>query len=629
MKKTTKILSIFLTFIILMITNTTLGYSNEENKNITILFTHDLHDHFYPFDTIEEDKLVSRGGYARLSTAIKKEKEIDSDLILVDAGDFSMGTLFQTIATTSSPALRIMGKLGYDVTTFGNHEFDFGAKDLSDTLNAAKISGDKLPQLVASNIILPLDDKQELKPSLENLKNSMNDYGVKDYTIINRNGIKIGIFGLLGKAADSSAPMSELLFADAISKSKEVVDILKKEEKVDLIVCLSHSGTWDKKSQSEDEILAEKVPDIDIIVSGHTHTVLENPIIVKDTLICSSGRYGENLGKVTITQNSNKRWNLNTYELKKIDDSLEIDYEVSKTIDSFKDIIQKEYLDLFNMKFDDVIANTSFNITELPILAKLISNSNISAVKKAEGNNYEPIAVNIIPYGIIRDYFVEGNIRTSQVFTLVPLGIGPDELPGYPLITVYLTGKELKTLAEVNESLSAPELYMSNLHYKYNANKLIFDKTTDFYLSSASGTKSKVEDKKLYRIVTSLSSVQMLSVVKEKSFGLISIVPKTKDGKTITDYKTQIIYDGDFELKEWVALEEYLTSFPKENNISKLPEYYKELQSRSTVDDYHNMISKVNNPNKIKLIVYYVFLIVALIVVVVKFLLVKNNNRIL
>lgn len=179
MKKIYKLLSIFLSFAILLLSsNLRPVYSKDENKSMTILFTHDLHDHYYPFDVNEGGSIVSRGGYARISSAIKKEKAIDPQLILVDAGDFSMGTLFQTIYSTHSPALRLMGLLDYDATTFGNHEFDFRAEGLADSLNVAKNSGDKLPEIVVSNTSFPLDDQGKLTPSLKKLRQSMDHYGV-------------------------------------------------------------------------------------------------------------------------------------------------------------------------------------------------------------------------------------------------------------------------------------------------------------------------------------------------------------------------------------------------------------------------------------------------------------------
>src|SRR5699024_10974885 len=139
---------------------------------------------------------------------------------------------------------------------------------------------------------------------------------VEEYTIIERNNVKIGLFGLMGSDAASNAPMSEVEFTDAVESATDIVDKLKNEEKVDLVVCLSHSGTSKDKSKSEDEILAKKVPEIDVIISGHTHTKLEEPILVGNTIIGSYGKYAENLGVLNIVQNSDGNWELNNYELK-------------------------------------------------------------------------------------------------------------------------------------------------------------------------------------------------------------------------------------------------------------------------------------------------------------------------
>lgn len=119
-----------------------------------------------------------------------------------------MGTLFQSIYASDGPELRIMGQMGYDVVTLGNHEFDFKAKGLTENLNAAKKSGDKLPQMVASNVLFSSDEDGNLTQTLTNLKQAFQDYGVKDYTILERGGVKIGIFGLMGKDAVLKAPMS-------------------------------------------------------------------------------------------------------------------------------------------------------------------------------------------------------------------------------------------------------------------------------------------------------------------------------------------------------------------------------------------------------------------------------------
>ena len=629
MKKHIRTLSILLLFLMIFALVPPVSYVDGEGQSMTILFTHDMHDNFYPFAVEEDGQIKKLGGYARLISAIQREREKDPNLLLVDAGDFSMGTLFQTIFATDAPQLRTLGKMNYDVVTFGNHEFDFRAEGLANSLNVAKSSGDKLPKIVASNIHFPLAENGELTPSLGNLKDAMKNYGVEDYTVIEKNGIKIGVFGLMGKEADSNAPMSEVEFTDQVKAARNMVEILEDKEKVDLIICLSHSGTEENSSKSEDEILAKKVPEIDIIISGHSHTTLEEPIIVGNTIIGSCGCYGENLGVINVEKDGN-RWALKDYRLEKIDNTLSENLEIVQSIEDYKGIVQSKYLDKFNMEFDEVLARTDFNFTSYgqlgvahdeDALGNLIADSYIYAVKKAEGSNYEPIAAAVIPVGTIRGSFVKGNITVSDVFNVSSLGIGPDKVSGYPIISVYLTGKELKTAAEVDASIapimSVAQLYMSGINYTFNPNRLIFNKVTEVHLQNPDGSLEEIEDDKLYRVVAGLYSAQMLSVVGDQSFGILSVVPKTKDGTPITDYEAEIIYDNGHELKEWLAIAEYLKSFEKEEGTPKVPKYYSEKQGRKVVDNDKGIKARFKNPNKIALILYGIILLIIIIIILI------------
>lgn len=638
MRKNIKILSIFIILLIIAIPRS--AFMEGGKSSITILFTHDLHDHYYPFQVEEEGEIKTLGGYARLYSVIKSEREKDPELLLVDAGDYSMGTLFQTIFSTDSPALRIMGKMGYDATTFGNHEFDFRAEGLAESLMAAKKSKDPLPQIVASNIFFPEGEDGSLSTDLEKLKEAMMEYGVKDYTVIERKGIKIGVFGLMGKEADSNAPMAGVEFTDQIQAAKDMVSILKDEEKVDLIICLSHSGTKVDKSKSEDEILAKEVADIDIIISGHTHTTLDEPIIVGNTIIASAGQYGEKLGVLRVSKGQENRWQLEDYRLEPITHSIPMDEAISEEIEYYKSLVQEKYLSRFNLAFDEVLAYTPFNFTPLgqlgrehgeDTLGNLISDSYIYAVKKAEGDNYEPIAASVVPKGTIRGSFVKGYITVDDVFTVSSLGIGADKVSGYPLISVYLTGKELKTVAEVDASIapimSVAQLYLSGLNFTFNPNRLIFNKVTDVYLEGEDGSREEIEDDKLYRVVAGLYSAQMLSIVGDKSFGLLSIVPKTKDGVPIEDFEEHIIYDNGHEIKEWLAIAEYLKSFDKEDGIPQMPDYYSQKQGRKIVDDNPSIFARIKNPNKIALMLYGIILLILTLIALLIRIIVRRLRR--
>lgn len=619
--------------------------AENNEKTMTILFTHDMHDHLLPTSIQDNGQVVRTGGYAELQSAINAEKKSSANSILVDAGDYSMGTLFQSIYSSDAPELRILGQMGYDVVTLGNHEFDFRANGLSDSLNVAKNSGDKLPQIVQSNVSFNADKSGNLSQSLANLKKAMSDYGIKDYTVIEKNGIKIGVFGLIGLDAADSAPMAEVKFTDVTENAKRVVDILKNKEKVDMIICLSHSGVDVDKSKSEDEKLAKNVPEIDVIISGHTHTKLEKPIVVGNTIIGSCGEYSENLGVINITQNSDKRWKLNNYKLDKIDSTLSPDSNISHTIEKFKSVVEQKYLNRFGMKFDEILAFSPMNFVPSSDIGKkhgedtlgnLITDAYIYAVKKAEGANYEPVAAAFVPTGTIRGSFVKGNITVSDAFNASSLGIGADKISGYPLISVYLTGKELKTACEVDASISpvmsSAQLYMSGLNFTFNPSRIILNKVTKANLQKPDGTLEKIEDKKLYRVVVGLYSAQMLSVVGEKSYGLLSIVPKTKEGKPITDFEAQIIKDNsngnNYEVKEWFAIAEYLKSFDKVNDVSQIPQYYSETHERKVVIDSHNIIAIFSSLNVFSIsICAIVIVVIALVVFIIVRIATRKKRR--
>lgn len=633
---------IFIVFILVILKpfNIIKVLASENKKNLTILFTHDLHDHFLPSKVKEGDDIIDLGGYERLKTVIDEEKAKDPNSILVDGGDFSMGTLFQSIYESYAPELKILGEMGYDVTTLGNHEFDFRAKGLTNTLNSALKSKEKLPQIVQSNMKFPKDKNGKLTNSLSNLKKAVKSYKVKEYTVIKKGDLKIGVFGLMGKDAASNAPMSEVEFTDTVKNAKKVVNTLKNKEKVDIILCASHSGIDADKSKSEDEKLAKEVPDIDVIISGHTHTKLNKPIKIGKTIIGCCGEYSENLGVIKLSKNEKGSWKLDSYKLKNIDSNILKDTTISQKIEKFKKVVQQKYLNKFGMKFDEVLAKTNFNFIasskigdkqgEEP-LGNLISDAYKYAVKKAEGSNYDPVDVSIVPAGTIRGSFVKGNITVADVFTVSSLGIGKDRVAGYPLLSVYITGKELKTACEVDASISPKmkpaQIYMSGITYTFNPNRMILNKVTDAKLQKSDGTYEKIEDKKLYRVVAGLYCAQMLSVVGEKSYGLLKIVPKTKEGKPITNFEDHIIYDttsgNNNEVKEWVAIAEYLKSFKKTNGISKIPLYYNKVQGRKIIDDNKSILAILSHPNKIALGVY-IFAII--LISITAFIIIKLNK---
>lgn len=614
----------------------------ENDDELTILFTHDLHDNYYPLEVDRDGEKQFVGGVARLYEAIAQERAKDPDALLIDAGDFSMGTLFQTIFSTDAPMLRLMGVMQYDAITYGNHEFDFRAVGLANALKAAQNSGDPLPPIVSSNIIYPTDKEGNMEQDLLYLKEAMADYGVAPYRIVEKKGVKIGIFGLLGKEAASNAPMAGVTFDDNIKVAKKMVKHLKEVEKVDIVIASSHSGTSPNLRKSEDEQLAKQVPGINVIISGHTHTTFTEPIIHGNTIIGSAGEYGENLGVIKFAKSDKDVWQFADYSLVHIDNQFEENVQIAEKIEQFKAVVQKNYLDLFQLKFDQVVAHTPFDFTNFKTLERLHAESTIGnllgdayiqTVKELEGENYEEITAAVIPAGVIRNSFYEGDITVSDVFNVSSLGIGPDKVSGYPIVEVYLTGKELKTVAEVDASVApimpVAQLYVAGLSYTFNPNRLIFNKVTEAKIQKADGSSQEIEDDKLYRIVAGLYTGQMLPIVSEQSFGLLSVVPKRKDGTAIDNFEDHIIYmDGQRELKEWYALAHYLSSFDKKDGIPQVPSQYADVAGRKNIDDNRHILAMIKDPNGITWTIYGIVLaLIALIIFAIRWLLRRKKKK--
>ena len=131
-----------------------LGFSvsgKEPGKSLNVLFVHDTHSHLNEFATVEDGESQIMGGFAKIKTLINEKRIEDPDTLILDAGDFSMGTLIQAVFEEEASEIRMLGDIGVEVTTLGNHEFDYRAKGLANMLNNAVASGDVLPEMVVCN----------------------------------------------------------------------------------------------------------------------------------------------------------------------------------------------------------------------------------------------------------------------------------------------------------------------------------------------------------------------------------------------------------------------------------------------------------------------------------------------
>ena len=613
-------------------------------KKVDVMFLHDTHSHLNEFATVEDGKTQTLGGFAKIKTLINQQKAEYPDTLLLDAGDFSMGTLVQVVYEEEASELRMLGELGMDAVTLGNHEFDYKAQGLANMLDTAVSSGDPLPAIVVCNVDWDAMEDKGLTEDQKLLEAAFENYDIEEYIVVEKGDVKIAITGVFGEDCLDCVPNCPLVFKNPVEAVKETVEEIKEEENVDMIVCVSHGGTWEEDDKSEDEILAKTVPELDLIVSGHTHTKLDEPIVHGDTYIVSTAEYGKYLGSLSMSQKANGRWSMDSYELITVDTSIEADKTTQEKVDGFMDMVDSKYLEKFGYTRNHVLCTNEIDFatssdagtlhTELN-LGSIMADSYTYAVAKMSDSDPHPVDVAVVPAGVIRDSYAKGNITPENVFHSFSLGIGEDGIPGYPLISIYLTGAELKMAAEIDASISdlmtTARLYTDGLYWNYNPNRMILNKVTDVYLCDINENRVELEEDKLYRVVTDFYTSQMLGGVTDLSYGLLSIVPKFADGTPVERYEDAVIMTTEgTELKAWAAIAEYMSSFEDTDGdgIGNVPAKYAKAEGRKVVEDSKKLGDLLKNPNKFFFIIIGLVLVVLAILTGVIILIVKVTKKI-
>lgn len=575
---------------------------DKDSKRFSIIHFNDLHSRFQGFaPTIDFSPYrinndATKGGWSRIATHVKQIKaERNHPVIGLNAGDFSMGSLFHMGIRETGMELQLMKQIGIDITTLGNHEFDLGPDGLARILDSAYNAGG-IPEIVYSNIEFDPDAAGD-----DSLQKVFEQRQIPPYIVKDINGVKVGFYGMMGKDAVEVSPFAKpLTFKDTIATSKQMVQILRQQHKVDLVIFISHSGIWQDKSISEDEIVAQQVDGIDVIVSGHTSRELPQPLNVNDTLIVHAGAYGKFVGVMDL-QFSNGQLTLENYHLQAIDDAIMGDAEVQKQIDDYaKTTIETLILAPESLEFNQIIAETKF-----PLLVNH-SESNVGALVAdsirwhiSQLEPEDPVAFAIESNGLVRDNILvgeTGKISVADAFSVMPLGIGQDDTMGYPLVSFYVTAAEIKDALEVTTSVvplkgSEYFLHVSGLKFQYNPNRMFFDRVTGIQQLMPDGSYQEMDyssnNEKLYRVAANLYNATMMTLVEDFTKGILAIVPKDKQGKPLAGLSEAVV-DASPELglqetKQWVALIRYLQNLPDTDNnqIANIPDSYNNLSSRT------------------------------------------------
>jgi 5'-nucleotidase len=571
---------------------------------LTIVHTNDLHSHLLGYGptldftpaTTGDDLTV--GGWARIGTIIHRVRsERWNPVLVLDAGDFLMGTLFHLRAREEAFELRLLGKMGYDAAGLGNHEFDLKPGGLARILTAGAPAPGSRPVLLLANAVFSSAADED--DSLEAL---FLQGVVKPYTVLDCDGLRVGLFSLMGREAAEVAPFADpVSFGDPVETARRLVRTLREEERADFVVCLSHGGLWAKASKSEDEILARKVPGLDVIVSGHTHTALDQPRVVGGTLIVQAGENGKRVGVLDVRREGTAT-RLERYESVVVDDSIPSDPEVTGMIEAFIDSLDRNVLAAHGLEFFQPVAETDFDIVAAEAecgLGNLVADALRWSVDSGETDPAARVALAVESIGLIRDPVIRGKtglIAACDLFDAFPLGIGVDDTPGYPVLSVYLTAAEIKKALEVLTSVYPLKgadyfLQVSGLRFTYNPRRMIFDRVTDIRLEDAKGEFRPLDysrrNRTLYRVVANYYNASFLKIIGSYTKNVLRIVPKDRAGRPIEDLAAARIdadpdRPGVQELKEWVALFEYVRTFRDEDGdgLAEIPARYRGPEGR-------------------------------------------------
>ena len=245
-------------FISILCCITSVGFAQ---KHLTILHTNDTHSCVLPLKTTLADTLLAgRAGFIRRISMIEQERAKDKNLLLFDSGDFSQGSPFYTLFK-GDVEIGLMNRMHYDAGTIGNHEFDYGMQNMARIFKMANFP------ILCSNY---------------DLKGTPLDEVVKKYTIIKRNGVKIGVFALDPKLDGlvSKANYGIIKYLDPIAVANDMATMLKNDKKCDLVICISHLG-WEENGMGDQMMIAGS-RNIDLVLGGHSHTYFKTLRYIKN-----------------------------------------------------------------------------------------------------------------------------------------------------------------------------------------------------------------------------------------------------------------------------------------------------------------------------------------------------------
>lgn len=467
------------------------GITQPQPKNFTLSIMHTNDSH------ANVDK------YPKLVTAAKEVKKEKPNSVLVHAGDVFSGTLYFN-EFQGQADLEFMNLMGYDVMTFGNHEFDLGSNADGHKALADFIKGAKFP-FVSSNIDFSNDD------NLQGLFSDLNSSSPEDGKIYNGivkeiDGQKVGFFGLTtAETADISSP-GKVKFQDYIEEAEKAVKAFEGMG-VNKIVAVTHIGYDDNAAVDNDLELAKAVDGIDVIIGGHSHTQLDKPKVVDEdgtpTVIAQAYQYNDFLGTLDVEFDSKGNVVKNEGKLIKVADKTE-DAEAVAKLTQYKTQVDKTAKTEIGVTAEQPLLNPRTSADNPDdksvrknetILGNLITDGMLA---KANAVTDGKVIMALQNGGGIRAAIEAGPITVGEVITVLPFG--------NTLATMNLTGAEIKQAFETSFKSYPTEsggfLHVSGAKVEFDSTKPAGQRVVSVKYKDADGNYVELENTQSYTIAT-------------------------------------------------------------------------------------------------------------------------------
>ena len=607
----------------------TMAFQTQVNEELyfTILHTNDEHSAVIPHspavdyswsngDASSDDSTI--GGFTRLAYAVDEirgyKQEMAEPVLLLNAGDFIGGSAFGWLAPHGFAAeLSIMLEIGYDAVCIGNHEFDYGTEVLANYLLAAGYPKAHSETLVLASNTVALPGH----PIAEN--GLFRETGIFELD----DDVTVGVFSLIGEGAiETTYDTGTLAFADQHETASDMVQELL-DQGANIIVALTHAGL------EEDQSLALEVSGIDIIIGGHCHTALYEPLVVNETIIVQAGSHLRYMGFLELAYNPNTEklrirnneehdlpddsviyrpdWQAARPFLVALDSTVPSDKAIAQLVLDYKTELNLLISEMTGGKFDGilgVVARSSFEMPHARNLQETLAGNFVTDAMRlvTEDVTGEKVDVAFMASGAVRKSIVPGQTEHARddlsfydLTEVAGLGYGFDGYAGYPIVSIYVTGDELRRFLEVMGffQVRGSARYFgqfSGIRYSYNPE-------TAFHMGERAVVKAELYDgdglhpmdnggnfeplewgdEKLYHVVTDFSALGLV-VALNPYFPHKVILPKNDAGEPLPQEEWQqfvVHHDDGRELKVWETVVRHAASLPAGyDGVPRVPDYY-------------------------------------------------------